>query len=430
MRDNTISITEAWEILFERHQIAQRVEEDGCFRISAAEINTVREARLMAKFDQSLRLPEVFRRNRLSILPVTRGEYVIGPFETHAKVEYTEVPVKQVRVPGLLTIDYTNLYSEASALLFAYNSGIFEDASGEERLYFTVNGRMASGNFSFRIRDVRQPDTYRKLSVMNAQVEIDGGYEGENVFLICEAKNIAAEELLIRQLYYPWRLWQGKLSKRAVPVFMVYSNDIFHLFFYQFADVMNYNSLELISHKAYTFADETIAGRDLEAAFYAVGEPGLEPEAVFPQADSFERVVDLLSVLYERSLTRDEVTLYYEFDERQTNYYISACEYLGLITRGMNEARERVYSLTKEAAGLMGTCYKEKYLGLVKRILVRPVFYHVFFLSLFRREVPDKQAVIQVLKEFRPELSDSTLIRRSATVRGWVAWIWKLAKDG
>ena len=84
MRDNTISIGEAWEILFERHQIAQRVEEDGCFRISAAEINTVREARLMAKFDQSLRLPEVFRRNRLSILPVTRGEYVIGPFETHA----------------------------------------------------------------------------------------------------------------------------------------------------------------------------------------------------------------------------------------------------------------------------------------------------------------------------------------------------------
>ena len=78
----------------------------------------------------------------------------------------------------------------------------------------------------------------------------------------------------------------------------------------------------------------------------------------------------------------------------------------------------------------MGTCYKEKYLGLVKRILVRPVFYHVFFLSLFRREVPDKQAVIQVLKEFRPELSDSTLIRRSATVRGWIAWIWKLAKDG
>ncbi len=429
MRDNTISIGQAWEYLFEELRIAQRVEEDGCFRISAAQINTVREARLMAKFDQSLRLPEVFRRNRLSILPVTRGEYVIGPFETHARVEYTDVPVKQVGIPELCTLDYTNLYSEASALLFAYNSGIFEDASGEERLYFTVNGRMASGNFEFRIRDVREPDTYRNLSVMNAQVEIDGGYEGETVFLICEAKNIAAEELLIRQLYYPWRLWQGKLSKRAVPVFMVYSNDIFHLFFYRFADVMNYNSLELISHKAYTFADETITRQDVEEVFYSIGAPDPEPEAVFPQADSFERVVDLLSVLFERSLTRDEVTMKYEFDERQTNYYISACEYLGLITRGMNEARERVYSLTKEAAGLMGMRYKEKYLGLVRRILRCPVFYHVFFLAMMRGEVPDKRAVMQVMRESQLDISETTILRRSATVRGWIGWILKLAKD-
>ena len=83
MRDNSIGIGQAWEILFERHRIAQKVREDGLFRISAAEINTVKEARLMAKFDQSQRLPEVFRQNQLSILPVTRGEYVIGPFETH-----------------------------------------------------------------------------------------------------------------------------------------------------------------------------------------------------------------------------------------------------------------------------------------------------------------------------------------------------------
>lgn len=428
MRDNTIGIGQAWEILFDRHHIAERVDREGSFQISAAEINTVKEARLMAKFDQSSRLPEVFKKNRLSILPITRGEYVIGPFETHAKVDYTPVPVRQVKIPELSTIDYTNLYSEASALLFAYNSGIFEDVTGAERMYFTVNGRMASGSFSFRINDVRRSGCQTGLSVANAQVEIDGGYECDRSFLICEAKNIASEELLIRQLYYPFRLWQGKLKKTVIPAFMVYSNDIFHIFLYEFTDYADYNSLKLTEHRAYTFADEAITRDDLLEVFRSVGLSLQEPEAVFPQADSFERVVDLLSVLYEKSLTRDEVTLKYEFDERQTNYYISACEYLGFIQRETNEEKERVYSLTGEAKELMGMRYKKKYLGLVKKILARPVFYHAFLLAVMRDEVPDKAQICRLMKDAGLGLSDSTILRRSATVRGWIAWIFGLEK--
>lgn len=428
MRDNSISIGQAWEILFDRHRIAERVAEDGSFRIPASEINTVKEARLMAKFDQSSRLPEVFKKNRLSILPVTRGEYVIGPFETHAKIDYTPVPVRQVPIPELSTLDYTNLYSEASALLFAYNSGIFEDLLGCERLYYTVNGRMASGSFGFRINDVREKGRQAELSVVNAQVEIDAGYECDDAFIICEAKNIASEELLVRQLYYPYRLWQGKLKKPVVPAFMVYSNDIFHLFLYQFTDSGDYNSLRLTEHRAYTFADEAITRDDLMDTALSIGLALSESEAVFPQADSFERVVDLLSVLYEKSLTRDEVTLTYEFDERQTNYYIAACEYLGFIERDTNEEKERVYSLTSEAKELMGKRYKVKYLGLVRKILQRPVFYRVFMLAAVRGQVPDKPEICAIMKQADLGLSDTTIRRRSATVRGWLLWIFGLER--
>lgn len=55
-------------------------------------------------------------------------------------------------VPNLQTIDYTNLYSESSALLFAYNSGIIADILGGEAV-FTVNGRMSSGSFSYWVRN-------------------------------------------------------------------------------------------------------------------------------------------------------------------------------------------------------------------------------------------------------------------------------------
>ena len=81
-------IDAAWEILFERHAIPDRVAEQGTFSISSAEINTVKEARLMAKFDRSAQLPTVFRQHGLSILPVSRGEYLIGPFQTHREVVY------------------------------------------------------------------------------------------------------------------------------------------------------------------------------------------------------------------------------------------------------------------------------------------------------------------------------------------------------
>ncbi len=112
-----INIDQAWKMLFDKHDIISRVQSDGFFKISSKEINTVKEARLMAKFDQSAQLPEIFRNNRFSILPVTRGEYVIGPFATHTEVTYSDIKPIQLKFQIYRTLDYTNLYSEASALL-------------------------------------------------------------------------------------------------------------------------------------------------------------------------------------------------------------------------------------------------------------------------------------------------------------------------
>lgn len=421
-----INVEQAWELLFNRHDIVSEVQSEGCFRISSAEINTVKEARLMAKFDQSFQLPEVFLRNKLSILPVTRGEYIIGPFSTHREVTYSDVRPEPVEVPNLQTLDYTNLYSEASALLFAYNSGIIQDIMGSSKVNFTVNGRMSSGNFEYNIDNVLIPLQPQVISVQNAQVEIDAGYESSEAFCICEAKNIAVEEVLIRQLYYPYRLWRSKISKPIIPMLLVFSNDIFHTFIYQFEDEKYYNSLKLLKHKAYTFADEIITLDDVIALWKSI-VPQPEPNITFPQADSFGRVVDLLSVLFESSLTRDEVTFKYEFDARQTNYYISACEYLGLIHRKTNEEGEREYQLSSEAQHIMNLRYKQKYLAIIKKVLERPVFYQSFELALKTYESPNKKDICQIMEQCKFGLSQITLERRAATVRSWLDWILRMA---
>ena len=79
---------EAWTHLFEKHHILERINEDGLFLISAKQIRLLREPRLMSKFDNSAGLPMLFAENKLSILPVSRGNYVIGRFDAYQEVEY------------------------------------------------------------------------------------------------------------------------------------------------------------------------------------------------------------------------------------------------------------------------------------------------------------------------------------------------------
>ena len=167
---------EAWRVLFERHAISANVERNGLFQISADQIKCEREPRLMTKFDDSERLPCIFKREGLGILPDTRGTYQIGKFDMFHSFENTPLPhIQQIspRFP-LESIDYTELTSEALALNSAYSSGMLSHFLEEENLYPTISGRMGSSSFSFHIS---RGACSHHITVNNAQNEIDGGYE-------------------------------------------------------------------------------------------------------------------------------------------------------------------------------------------------------------------------------------------------------------
>jgi hypothetical protein len=422
--DNKITINKAWKILFEKHDIVAKIFANGFFKIKASEINIIKEARLMAKFDQSTQLPEVFQRNSLSILPISRGEYIIGSFKTHEKVVYPNSKPTYVSVPDLETLDYTNLYSEASALLFAYNSGIIKDVVNSSDVHYTVNGRMSSGCFDYYINNKQD---FQKIEVQNAQVEIDAGYEFTNGFCIVEAKNIAVEEILIRQLYYPYRLWTRKISKPVIPLLMVYSNDTFHFFQYNFTDIYNYNSLKLVSYKSYTFANEMITLDEIIEIWKGVKNP-TESKTTFPQADSFVRIIDLLSILYDHELTKEAITMQYEFDPRQTDYYITACVYLGLAER-INIDGEKGCKLSIEAKNIMTLRYKQKNLALIAKIFGRPVFYKTFDFIIKNNRVPNKNEIRIIMNHSNLSINQTTIGRRSSTVRSWLDWILRIANN-
>ena len=72
----------AWEKIFEKYRILDRLANNERVSISSIDINQFREARLMTKFDHRSQLPKLFVDHKLSILPTSRGTYEIGTFET------------------------------------------------------------------------------------------------------------------------------------------------------------------------------------------------------------------------------------------------------------------------------------------------------------------------------------------------------------
>ena len=119
----------------------------------------------------------------------------------------------------------------------------------------------------------------------------------------------------------------------------------------------------------------------------------------------------------------------YEFDPRQTNYYISACEYLGLVERVATGENKRKYQLTHAARVIMSLPHKRKYMELMKKILERPVF-HAFFASIAQGHgLPSRNEVCQVMKtiDFPIPMNDTTIGRRSSTVLGWLDWMLRVA---
>ena len=71
---------EAWEKIFERLPLLADIERQGFVFVSADDIKEAsdkREPRLLAKQDTKNSRPEVFKKHKLSILPVENGKYVI-----------------------------------------------------------------------------------------------------------------------------------------------------------------------------------------------------------------------------------------------------------------------------------------------------------------------------------------------------------------
>jgi hypothetical protein len=411
-----------WEKLFAKHKIIENVLAKGYTIITSAEINAERQARLMTKIDHKSQLPQLFVENKFSILPISRGSYVIGAFDTFCEFNTDDTEITKIDFPTFLeSLNYKDISSEATAIHAIFVSKILHDFTGESNLFPTVSGRMSSSTFGFSIDS---KNGLFKVKVENSQLEIDGGYEGDNSLNLIEAKNYISDDFLIRQLYYPFKLWNNKITKKVRPIFLTYTNGIFHLREYGFENVEHYNSLKLIKQKKYAVRDAAINIEIIQQILESVKIEN-EPEIPFPQANSFERVINLCELLDQRGfIPKEEITTNYDFDSRQTDYYSNAGRYLGLVETGKDESQIGCF-LTKNGQRLFNLSITERQIEFIKLILSYSAFNKTLKLYFEQSEIPSKEQIVEIMKgsNLYRVRADDTFERRSSTISGWINWI-------
>lgn len=426
---NSISAQDAWQSLIEKYNIVEEVEKNGLFHIKASQIKEFKEPRLMAKWDCTDALPNVLRDKHLNILADSRSSYVIGDFLLYQEIPELDEHVTKmdhVEIPEYESIDITKINSESNAINVLVLSGILDDFLESEDTVETFSGRMGTGVFDFKVNTVR--NIYRTIHVDNAQCEIDGGFENKDSVIVMEAKNVVHEDFHVRQLYYPYRLWQTKVNKPIRLIFSVYSNMIYRLFEYRFKDLEDYSSIELVRVKNYSLQDTTINLEDLcevrRATVVTTDDNQKNTDIPFIQANSMDRIISLLENMYDNPLSMSQITELMDFEPRQSDYYFNAGRYLGLFEKQTEDGHPIVH-LTEIGKTVFKMNYKERQLKLVSLMLEHAIFARYFDEVIDNGELPDQKDIQNTMKELNV-CSNNLVIRRASSVLGWLKWIFNL----
>ena len=239
---------ESWKAIFDALYVLDHDFDKSPFIISADQIKEAtkgfiktgaREPRILCKHDTREARPEIFIENGLFLLPTLNGEYAIIKGEG-----YVDIPV----IAGTANTYTSKLgfqldtscvgNSEMQHLDFAYATSLVRTFLQDDSLVLTIRGRKYTPKFSFKVGS-------HEITTEGVQTEVDAGYEGKEQVVLLEAKNSKTTNVIIRQLFYPFRQWQQHTEKRVRTLFFEKREKFYFLWEFLFDDIHNYNSIRL-----------------------------------------------------------------------------------------------------------------------------------------------------------------------------------------
>jgi hypothetical protein len=415
----TISTKEAWNKLFVELEIKNNINAHGVFYLQADRIKAItqKEPRLMCKFDHRESRPAILQENNYTILSVKNGHYAIVDADGYADIQTEDVlhPFYWPKLGQLQTLPL-GFRSESQVIDAVYASGIFEDFIGENELVLTVRGRLRSKRFDFVMNT---PKGELSFEIDGVQVEVDAGYEGDQVYLI-ETKMGETENFHMRQLFYPYRMWQAEgVTKNIIPIFLSYYNGIVSLTQYKFTNDAYYDSYQVVKSKQYTFETDPVANSLVEILDCIIFAQTTETSGAppFPQANDLRKVRDVIDLIYCEINTKDTIAAYWDLEPRQGDYYANAAAYLGYIEKVRGS-----WVLTEKGLNYVSLPTSKRKRAFILSILKRTVFYVLTKKMIETSSVPERNVIKDVILEYI-NINEVTANRRASTVKSWLVFI-------
>ncbi len=134
-----------------------------------------------------------------------------------------------------------------------------------------------------------------------------------------------------------------------------------------------------------------------------------------------DKVVDSVKLIGAGVNDKAQISEFFEFAERQGDYYANAGRYLGFVER-----KDHQFVLTRLGQEFVQLeSLSERTEMLMSQLLARPTFRAAFNLLVMNRFALDQieRADIEKIIESHIHLSEETRRRRSSTVQSWLKWI-------
>jgi len=250
--------SQSWEKIVKDYKILDHNFSKSPFRLTAEQIKksvqnfkktNEKEVRILCKQDTRESRPAIFKKHSLFLLPIVNKEYNIIKGEGYIDIP----PIKATEEIYKSKLDFPLISSkigdsEMQHVDYAYAVSLVRTFTNDPSLVLTIRGRKYTPKFDFYVGK-------QKISSQGVQTEVDAGYEGKNQIVLIEAKPAKINNVIIRQLYYPFRQWLintgGK--KEVITLFFErdHKNNTYQFWKFIFRKEDNYNSIKLVSSKKY-----------------------------------------------------------------------------------------------------------------------------------------------------------------------------------
>ena len=247
--------SKSWQKIFDDYKILGHDFDKSPFLITAQQIKRAcqgfketgeKEVRILCKQDSRESRPEIFKENNLFILPVKNGIYNIIKGEGYVDIQ--PISRKTELYNSKLDFDLETLRignSEMQHLDLAYASSLIRTFMNDNSLVLTIRGRKYTPEFKFKVGN-------QIIHVNSVQTEVDAGYEGRDQIVLIEAKNFNASNIIIRQLFYPYKQWQMHTRKKVLTLFFDKDRNKYSIWRFEFTNPDDYNSIKLAESKKFT----------------------------------------------------------------------------------------------------------------------------------------------------------------------------------